>query len=221
MPVFNEAATVATVIEHVDRLDLPKELIVIDDGSSDGTADVLRQFVGRPGITIHVSPVNLGKGASLRIGFKYATGDIITVQDADLELDPSEFKRLIVPITEGRADVVYGSRFLDRKRRGALTFYAANRALSTLTSVLYGARITDVETCYKLFRKDVLASLTLRASRFEIEPELTAQVLKHGFRLIELPVTYAPRTAAQGKKLSWRDGFAAVAMLVNQRFSSK
>ncbi len=221
MPVFNEAATVATVIEHVAKLDLDKELIVVDDGSSDGTAEALQPFIGRPGIQIHVSPVNLGKGASLRIGFKHATGDIVTVQDADLELDPSEFKRLIVPIVEGRADVVYGSRFLNAERRGALLFYAANRMLSGLASVLYGARITDVETCYKVFRRDVLQSLTLRASRFEIEPELTAQVLKHGYRLIELPVAYSPRTAAQGKKISWRDGFAAVSMLVNQRFSKK
>jgi glycosyltransferase involved in cell wall biosynthesis len=220
IPVYNEARTVAQVIEKVRALDfgVEKEIIVVNDGSSDGTREALKPFEsGVPGVRVHHSPVNLGKGASVRIGFSYATGDIVTIQDADLELDPIEYTRLIQPILDGSADVVYGSRFLDSGKRGTLLFYLANRGLASLTNVLYGARLTDIETCYKVLRRDVLDQLTLRASRFEIEPELTAQVLKHGFRLIELPVAYNPRSKAEGKKISWRDGFGAVSMLVNQR----
>jgi glycosyltransferase involved in cell wall biosynthesis len=220
IPVYNEARTVAQVIEKVREIDfgpdVEKEIIVVNDGSSDGTREALAPFEGSE-IRVHHSPVNLGKGASVRIGFSYATGDVVTIQDADLELDPIEYKHLIRPIVEGTADVVYGSRFLSTGKRGTLLFYLANRGLASLTNVLYGARLTDIETCYKVLRRDVLDQLTLRASRFEIEPELTAQVLKHGFRLMELPVAYNPRSKAEGKKISWRDGFAAVSMLVNQR----
>jgi glycosyltransferase involved in cell wall biosynthesis len=223
IPVYNEAQTVAALVDKVRALDFgpgtEKELLIVDDGSSDGTREALRRFDGVDGIRLHHSPVNLGKGASLRIGFRQATGDIVTIQDADLELDPEELKRLIVPITEGRADVVFGSRFLDGKRRGSPIFYLANRGLAALTNLLYGAHLTDIETCYKVFRADVLAVLTLRASRFEIEPELTAQVLKRGFRLIELPIGYSPRSKNEGKKISWKDGFGAIVTLLNQRFS--
>jgi glycosyltransferase involved in cell wall biosynthesis len=219
IPVYNEAGTVAQLIEKVRALDLDKEIIIVNDGSSDGTREALRPFENQPGLRVHHSPVNLGKGASMRIGFSFATGDIVTIQDADLELDPAEFKHLIVPIVEGSADVVYGSRFLDGGRKGSLTFYAANRGLAVLTNVLYRSRLTDIETCYKVFRRDVLSKLSLRASRFEIEPELTAQVLKKGFRIVELPIGYNPRSRAEGKKISWKDGFGAIAMLVNQRLS--
>jgi glycosyltransferase involved in cell wall biosynthesis len=220
IPVYNEARTVAQVIDKVRGVDfgagIDKEIIVVNDGSTDGTREALAN-VGGEGVRVHHSPVNLGKGSSVRIGFSYATGDIVTIQDADLELDPIEYKQLIQPILEGRADVVYGSRFLEAGKRGTLLFYLANRGLASLTNALYGGRLTDIETCYKVLSKSVLDQLTLRASRFEIEPELTAQVLKHGFRLVELPVAYDPRSKAEGKKISWRDGFAAVAMLVNQR----
>lgn len=225
IPVYNEARTVGDVIEKVRSVDirgLDKEIIVVNDGSSDGTREALARFEsGVPGVVVHHSPVNLGKGASLRIGFQRASGDIVTIQDADLELDPSEFTHLVAPILDGQADVVYGSRFLEGGRRGSLTFYLANRALSAFTNVLYRARLTDIETCYKVFRRDVLSSLTLRASRFEIEPELTAQVLKHGYRIVELPIGYKPRSRNEGKKISWKDGFAAVSMLVNQRLQKK
>jgi glycosyltransferase involved in cell wall biosynthesis len=223
IPVYNEARTIGDVIEKVRAVDirgLDKEIIVVNDGSSDGTREALARFEkGVPGVVVHHSPVNLGKGASLRIGFKAATGDIVTIQDADLELDPAEFSHLVGPILDGEADVVYGSRFLQAGRRGSLTFYMANRALSSLTNVLYRARLTDIETCYKVFRRDVLDALTLRASRFEIEPELTAQVLKRGYRIVELPIGYKPRSRNEGKKISWKDGFAAVSMLVNQRLA--
>ena len=221
IPVFNEASTVATLVEKVYALDIDKELIIVNDGSSDGTRAALKPFEGRPGITVHHSQVNLGKGSSVRIGFSLAKGDIVTIQDADLELDPAEYHRLIVPIQTGQADVVYGSRFLNQGliegKKGRLSFYLANRGLAALTNVLYGAELTDIETCYKVFRRDVLSSLTLRASRFEIEPEVTAQLLKRGFRIVELPIGYNPRTSAEGKKISWRDGFTAIYTLVNQR----
>jgi len=218
IPVYNEARTVAALIEKVRALDLDKEIIVVNDGSSDGTREALAPFErADSGVRVHHSPVNLGKGASVRIGFSYASGDIVTIQDADLELDPSEYHKLIVPIVDGSADVVYGSRFLGQGRKGSFTFYLANRGLAVLTNVLYRARLTDIETCYKVFRRDVLPQLKLRASRFEIEPELTAQVLKKGFRVVELPIGYNPRSRNEGKKISWRDGFGAVAMLVNQR----
>ncbi len=217
VPVYNEAATVAEVLERLPALPFDKEIIVINDGSTDGTKQALAPFETRPGYRVHHSPVNLGKGSSLRIGFGMATGDIITIQDADLELDPLEVPRLLEPVIAGRADVVYGSRFLEGGRKGHWAFYMANRSLSGLTNLLYGSHLTDIETCYKVLRRDVLERLTLRASRFEIEPELTAQLLKAGVEILELPISYNPRSRAQGKKISWRDGVAAVAMLVSQR----
>lgn len=217
IPVYNEARTVAALIEKVRELPFDKEIIIVNDGSSDGTRDALRPYEsGLPGVRVHNSPVNLGKGASVRIGFSMAGGDIVTIQDADLELDPREYLHLIQPILDGSADVVYGSRFLSGGRKGSTAFYLANRALASLTNVLYGAHLTDIETCYKVFRGDVLRSLQLRASRFEIEPEMTAQLLKRGYRIVELPIGYTPRAVAE-KKISWQDGFAAVHMLVKQR----
>jgi dolichol-phosphate mannosyltransferase len=221
IPVYNEARTVGAVIDKVRGLDLgpglDKELIVVNDGSSDGTREALAPYERIAGVRVHHSPVNLGKGSSVRIGFSFASGDIITIQDADLELDPGEYKQLILPILDGSADVVYGSRFAGKGRKGKLSFWIANKALATLTNVLYQSRLTDIETCYKVLRADVVKQLKLKASRFEIEPELTAQLLKRGFRIRELPIGYTPRTHEEGKKINWRDGFGAVWMLVNQR----
>ena len=221
IPVFNEAKTVGAVIDKVRGLDLgsdvTKEIIVVNDGSSDGTREALARWEKIDGVRVHHSPVNLGKGSSVRIGFSFASGDIITIQDADLELDPAEYEHLIKPIVDGSADVVYGSRFVGKGRQGKLSFWIANKALATLTNVLYGAQLTDIETCYKVLRADVVKQLKLKAARFEIEPELTAQLLKHGFRIRELPIGYAPRTHDEGKKINWKDGFGAVWMLVTQR----
>ena len=221
IPVYNEARTVGAVIDKVRTLDLgpgvEKEIIVVNDGSSDGTREALGPYEKVPGVRVHHSPVNLGKGSSVRIGFSFAGGDIITIQDADLELDPAEYKELVKPILDGSADVVYGSRFVGKGRQGKLTFWIANKALAGLTNALYGSKLTDIETCYKVLRADVIPQLKLKASRFEIEPELTAQLLKRGFRIRELPIGYAPRTHDEGKKINWRDGFGAVWMLVNQR----
>ena len=222
IPVYNEARTVGAIIEKVRGLDLgpgvDKELIVVNDGSSDGTRAALAAYENIPGVRVHHSPVNLGKGASVRIGFSFAAGDIVTIQDADLELDPAEYKHLMQPILDGSADVVYGSRFVGKGRQGKLSFWLANKALSSLTNALYGASLTDIETCYKLFRADVLPQLKLKAARFEIEPELTAQLLKRGFRIKELPIGYSPRTHDEGKKINWKDGFGAIWMLVTQRW---
>jgi glycosyltransferase involved in cell wall biosynthesis len=221
IPVYNESRTVGAIIDKVRGLDLgngiDKEIIVVNDGSSDGTREALARFENVPGVRVHHSPVNLGKGSSVRIGFSFASGDIVTIQDADLELDPAEYKELIKPILDGSADVVYGSRFVGKGRQGKLTFWIANKALAGLTNTLYGSSLTDIETCYKVLRADVVKQLRLKASRFEIEPELTAQLLKRGFRIKELPIGYAPRTHDEGKKINWRDGFGAVWMLVNQK----
>jgi glycosyltransferase involved in cell wall biosynthesis len=158
----------------------------------------------------------------VRIGFSLASGDVVTIQDADLELDPAEYLKLIRPIADGSADVVFGSRFLERNgRKGTWSFYLANRALAELTNVLFGSKITDMETCYKVFRRDVLSSLRLRAARFEIEPELTSQVLKRGLRLVELPIGYQPRSRSEGKKISWRDGIHAVTTLLAQKLDKR
>ncbi len=203
IPVYNELSTVLALLAQVTALDIDKEIIIVNDGSTDGTGEALAQHARSQQVVVHHSPVNLGKGASVRIGFSLAHGDIVTIQDADLELDPNDYHRLIVPIVEGQADVVFGSRFLGQGRRGTLSFFLANRGLAVLTNVLYGSHLTDIETCYKVFRADVVRALQLKASRFEIEPELTAQVL--------------PRTRADGKKISWKDGVAAVYTLMAQR----
>ncbi len=222
IPVYNEQRTIGAVIEAVSALSFDKEIIVVNDGSSDGTREALRPFEsGRPGIRVYHCPVNLGKGSAVRIGFSMAEGDIVTIQDADLELDPTDYYKLMQPIVSGEADVVYGSRFLNdgggTKRRGMLMFYLANRALTGFANLLFQGNLTDIETCYKLFRREVLPKLKLRASRFEIEPELTAQVLKSGYRIVELPISYNPRTHAEGKKIAWVDGFIAVYTLAKQR----
>lgn len=227
IPVYNEARTVAEVIERVAAQPvecagrrLEKEIIAVDDGSSDGTGEALDALAGRvPNLLVRHFPRNRGKGAAVREGFAQAAGDIVVVQDADLELDPAMFPRLVEPIARGRARVVFGSRF--RRARGpAFTLGRfANFALSVATSILYGQRITDMETCYKTFARGVLPELDLRAERFDIEPEITAKLLRAGYRIHEVAVTYRPRTRAEGKKIRWRDGVHALRTLLALRFS--
>jgi glycosyltransferase involved in cell wall biosynthesis len=223
VPVFNEAATIAAVVDRLLTIDLPapREIIVVNDGSRDATRTVLdRIAAGHPaGLTVVHADVNRGKGHAVRLGFTAARGTIVAIQDADLELDPAQLADLVGPLLRGEADVVYGSRFLAGQPDAPALTLAANRALTILTNVLYRASLTDMETCYKIMRTDVARGLGLRADRFDIEPEITARLLLAGHRIVERPVRFSPRSRAAGKKIGWRDGLKAIAVLVKHRIS--
>ncbi|HUK33172.1 MAG TPA: glycosyltransferase family 2 protein, partial [Vicinamibacterales bacterium] len=195
------------------------ELIVVDDGSTDGTRERLQELQRELGFTLVQQPKNAGKGAALRAGFARVRGDIVVIQDADLEYSPEEYPELVELICSGRADVVYGSRFLGRHRVFMFVHYLGNRLLTLLTNVLYNTMLTDMETCFKAMRVDVIRSMTLRSNRFGIEPELTAKIFKRGYRVYEIPITYDGRGYADGKKITWRDGITAVWALVKFRFT--
>ena len=219
IPVYNEAGTIEEVIERVRELPFEKELIVIDDGSTDGSGDlVARLAAGSDDIRLLQQP-NAGKGAALRAGIPFISGDIAVIQDADLEYDPAEVPGLIEPIRLGRADVVYGSRLSGGRPQRAYLFWhrVGNRFLSLVTGVLYNTTLTDMETGYKAFRADVLKSLDLRENDFAIEPEITAQICLRRLRIFELPISYYGRTYAEGKKITWRDGFRALWVLLRIR----
>ena len=221
VPVFNEARTVASVIDRLLTIELPvpREIIVVNDGSSDGTREVLDAFPiqGRAVRILHVEP-NAGKGAAIRRGLQLARGTIIAIQDADLELDPAQLGALVAPVVAGETKVVYGSRFLAGRPDAPWLTVLANRTLTLLTNLLFGARITDMETCYKIMRTDVARALELESNRFDIEPEITAKLLLSGHRILELPVYFKPRQRAEGKKIGWRDGFHALRVLAGYRF---
>jgi glycosyltransferase involved in cell wall biosynthesis len=223
VPVYNEVGTIAEVVDKVVDLDLGGlvlELIISDDGSTDGSAGVISEISSRHAVVrTHTSPANLGKGAAVRQGLALATGDIVLIQDADLELDPKEYARLLAPILEGRAKVVYGSRFLRRSKGIPFRTRVANRFLTLLTNLLFGSRLSDMETAYKVFRIEVLHSLKLRCVRFDFEPEVTAAVLKAGYEIAEVPVSYNPRTPLEGKKVRFIDGIEAVIALIRGRLS--
>jgi len=223
MPVYNEAATLHEIIARVEAVNLGqvrKELIIVDDGSKDGTRDVLKKMAESSPHKIYFHGQNMGKGAALRTALHYAAGDIILIQDADLEYDPAEYAELIKPILEGRADVVYGSRLSGAKVARAFNFwhYLGNKLLTFITNVLYNAILSDMETCYKIFRADVIKSFQIKSNRFDFEPEITAKVLKRKYKLYEMPISYYGRDFAEGKKITWRDGFAAIWALVKYRF---
>jgi len=219
MPVFNERATIDEIIRRVLAVPVRKELIVVDDCSTDGTRDLLKDLQPRHGFRLILQDRNHGKGAALRRGFAEVAGDIVLVQDADLEYSPEEYPDLIGLICEGRADVVYGSRFLGRHRVFLFTHYLGNRLLTLLTNVLYNTMLTDMETCYKVMRTEVLRSFALRSNGFGIEPELTAKIFKRGFRVYEVPITYDGRGYDEGKKITWRDGIVALWVLIRYRLS--
>ena len=221
VPVYNEVRTVRAVLDRLIAIDLPlpREILVVDDGSTDGTGDLLTaaERDGLP-VTVIRSERNGGKGSALRKGLARARGTIVAIQDADLELDPVQLGALVQPIVTGATRVVYGSRFLNGAPRGPWLSSAANRFLTGVTNVLYGSSLTDMETCYKIMRTDVARSLGLEANRFDIEPQITARLLRAGHRVTELPVRFEARTRRQGKKIGWRDGVQALNVLVAERF---
>jgi glycosyltransferase involved in cell wall biosynthesis len=221
IPVYNEAPTIEELVSRVSALPFEKELIVIDDGSTDGTSETIdRIAAGRTDIRV-IRQANRGKGAAVRAGIPYLTGEITVIQDADLEYDPAEVPALIEPIERGHADVVYGSRLSGGKPQRAYLFWhlAGNRFLSLITGLLYNTTLTDMETGYKAFRTDVLTSLDLRESGFGIEPEITAKICKRRLRIYELPISYYGRTYSEGKKITWRDGVKALWVLFRIRFA--
>ena len=219
MPVYNERDTIEEIIRRVLAVRIRIELIAVDDCSTDGTIEILERLQRELGFTLLRQPANAGKGSALRRGFAAVTGDIVVIQDADLEYSPEEYPQLIELICQGRADVVYGSRFLGRHRVFLFSHYLGNRFLTLATNVLYNTNLTDMETCYKVMRTDVLRSMTLKSNRFGIEPEITAKVFKRGYRVYEIPITYDGRGYHEGKKITWRDGFVALGCLLKYRFT--
>lgn len=219
VPIYNESALIETVLERV-RAAIPfeHELILVDDCSRDGTRDILKLEEQKPDTIVVYHDVNKGKGAAIRTGLEHATGDIVIVQDADMEYDPRDIPRVIAPIIEGKTNVAYGSRFLGSVEKMALPNFVANKILALLVSILYFHRITDEATAYKAFRADVIHSIQLKCNRFEFCPEVTAKVLRRGEKIIEIPVTFSARTFEQGKKIGWRDFITAVWTLLKYRF---
>jgi glycosyltransferase involved in cell wall biosynthesis len=218
VPAYNEAATIEQVLERVDGLGLDRQIVVVDDGSTDETPAILDRWAGRDGMVV-VRQVNRGKGAAIRAAIPHLHGDITVIQDADMEYDPVDVPQLIAPIERGAADVVYGSRLSGGRPQRAYLFWhlVGNRFLSLLTNVLFNTPLSDMETGYKAFRTEVLRSLDLREDDFGIEPEITAQVCRRKLRVYELPIAYYGRTYAEGKKITWRDGFKAIWVLFRVR----
>jgi glycosyltransferase involved in cell wall biosynthesis len=230
MPVYNERLTLSEILERVQAVAIPKEIIVIDDGSTDGTRELLRRlevelaearragtFDEKNELRILFQDRNQGKGAAVRRGFAEARGDVVLIQDADLEYDPEDWPLLIAPVLKGRAKVVYGSRITGERRNMLYLHWVGNKMLSLATNLLYNTTLSDMETCYKLFDREVLRGITIKSDRFDFEPEITAKVLRQGIRIYEVPISYAGREFEEGKKITWRDGFAALYALFKYR----
>jgi glycosyltransferase involved in cell wall biosynthesis len=220
VPVYNEEATVRSVIERLLEVSLPvaREILIVNDGSTDGTRAALDAIPEKADVVrIFHAVANAGKGRAIRTGFAQARGTIVAIQDADLELDPAQLADLVAPILAGEASVVYGSRFLNGSPAAPWLTIAANKFLTGVTNVLYGSAITDMETCYKIMRTEVARGLNLQCDRFDIEPEITAKVLRQGLQIVERPIRFEPRSRAQGKKIGWRDGVRALEVLARYR----
>jgi glycosyltransferase involved in cell wall biosynthesis len=220
VPVYDERNTVVEIVRRMRAVELPVELeiVIVDDGSTDGTREVLRQLADST-VRVVTHERNQGKGAAIRTGLQHVSGDLVLVQDADLEYDPEDWPKLLNPIMRGKASVVYGSRFTGERRNMLFLHWVGNRFLSLTTNVLYNTTLSDMETCYKLFDRKVIEGITIRASRFEFEPEITAKLLRRGVRIYEVPISYTGREFEEGKKITWRDGFIALWTLVKYRFT--
>jgi glycosyltransferase involved in cell wall biosynthesis len=221
IPVYNEKETILQVIENVLRLDFVREVIVVDDGSTDGTVGLLKDAVFENRVKLIFHDINMGKGAALRNGFGHVSGDIATIQDADLEYDPNDFTEMIKPITAGFADVVYGSRLSGGKPQRVHLFWhrLGNGFLTFITNLLYNTTLSDMETCYKMFRREVIETIEIKSDGFSVEPELTAKICKNKqWRVYEIPISYYGRSYAEGKKITWRHGFSALFTLFKYRF---
>ena len=218
VPVFNERNTVVEIVRRMRAVELPvdREIVVVDDGSDDGTRAVLSQL-GDSTVRVVLHPHNRGKGAAVRTGLANVSGDLVVIQDADLEYDPEDWPRLLAPMLKGKAQVVYGSRFTGERRNMLYLHWLGNRLLSLVTNMLYNTTLSDMETCYKMFDRRVLDGIRLHADGFEFEPEITAKVLRQKIRIYEVPISYAGREPEEGKKITWRDGFVALWTLVKYR----
>jgi len=216
IPVFNECRTIREIVRQVAAVPVDKEILVVDDGSTDGTREILAGLDGKDGVRVFLQPENRGKGAAVSVGFQNARGDVVVVQDADLEYDPREYTKLLQPIEDGRADVVYGSRFLGGGPRRVLYFWhtVGNRFLTLVSNMFTNLNLTDMESCYKMFRREVVQSMAIESRRFGIEPEITAKVARRGYRVYEVPISYYGRTYEEGKKIGWKDAFSALWTIV-------
>jgi glycosyltransferase involved in cell wall biosynthesis len=219
IPVYNEVESIQTILKRVQAARQAHEIVVVDDGSRDGTRDILKKLDGKKGVRVILHEKNRGKGAAVRTGMSAAKGDVLLIQDADLEYDPRDYPELLQPIHEGLADVVYGSRFLGKPHRVTMFWHmVANKWLTLMTNILYDTILTDMETGYKVFRREVIEGMTIRANSFDFEPEFTAKVLKRNYRIFEVPIRFNPRDYSQGKKIKLRDAFEAVWTLLKYRF---
>jgi glycosyltransferase involved in cell wall biosynthesis len=219
IPVYNEVHNISEILKRVQAQKLADEIIVVDDGSTDGTRDILKELDGKTDVRVILHERNKGKGAAVMTGLQAARGDLLLIQDADLEYDPRDYPELLKPLNEGIADVVYGSRFLGGPRRVAMYWHMiANKLLTTMTNILYDTILTDMETGYKVFRRGVIDGMTIHAQRFDFEPEFTAKILKRRYRIFEVPITFNPRDYSQGKKIKLKDAFEAVWTLLKYRF---